>query len=67
MANTSTDLTVNGCRAMKGYEPIAGGDNILVGAGQISLSDATAPLDFGMGDADKKALAIVAGYDKKIT
>jgi hypothetical protein len=28
MANKSTDLTINERRAMKGYEPIAGGDVI---------------------------------------
>ena len=62
MADTSTDLTINERRAMKGFEPIDGGDTILVGAGQISLADASAPLDLNM--TDNKALAIVAGYEK---
>ena len=62
MADTSTDLTINERRAMKGFEPIEGGDTILVGAGQISLADASAPLDLNM--TDNKALAIVAGYEK---
>ena len=62
MADTSTDLTINERRKLKGFEPIDGGDTILVGAGQISLADASAPLDLNM--TDNKALAIVAGYEK---
>ena len=62
MADTSTDLTINERRNLKGFEPIDGGDTILVGAGQISLADASAPLDLNM--TDNKALAIVAGYEK---
>ena len=62
MADKSTDLTINERRELKGFEPINGGDTILVGAGQISLSDAAAPLDLDM--TDNKAMAIVAGYEK---
>ena len=62
MADTSTDLTINERRGLKGFEPLDGGDTILVGAGQISLADASAPLDLNM--TDNKALAIVAGYEK---
>ncbi len=64
MADTSTDLTINERRELKGFGKIPGGDTILVGAGQISLADASAPLDLGMTDTDTKALAIVAGYEK---
>lgn len=45
MADKSTDLTINERRELKGFEPIEGGDVLLVGMGQISLGDATAPLD----------------------
>jgi hypothetical protein len=40
MANTSTDLTINERRAMKGYEPIVGGgaDTLFVASAQIPLS-----------------------------
>ena len=44
MANNSTDLTINERRELKGFEPIEGGDVLLVGMGQISLGDASAPL-----------------------
>ena len=63
MADTSTDLTINEKRALKGFEPIAGGDTILVNASMISLTDATASLD--IGSIDEKALAKIAGYDTK--
>jgi len=52
MADASQDLTINERRAMKGYEPIAGGDVLLVPSSQISLGMATEPLE-----ADLKALA----------
>jgi HK97 family phage portal protein len=45
MADKSTDLTINERRELKGFEPIEGGDVLLVGMGQISLSDAGAPID----------------------
>jgi hypothetical protein len=44
MADKATDLTLNERRAMKGYEPIDGGDTILVQSSQISLGMATEPL-----------------------
>jgi HK97 family phage portal protein len=44
MADKSTDLTINERRELKGFEPIEGGDVLLVGMGQISLGDASAPL-----------------------
>ena len=44
MADKATDLTINERRAIKGYEPIAGGDAILVQSSQISLGMATEPL-----------------------
>jgi len=44
MADRATDLTINERRAMKGYEPIEGGDVLLVNSSQISLSMATEPL-----------------------
>jgi phage portal protein BeeE len=45
MADKATDLTLNERRAMKGYEPIKGGDSILVNSSQISLDMATQPMD----------------------
>lgn len=39
MANMSTDLTINERRAMKGFEPIDGGDVVLVSAAQVPLND----------------------------
>jgi HK97 family phage portal protein len=48
MADKSTDLTINERRELKGFEPIEGGDVLLVGMGQISLQDATTPLDTSM-------------------
>lgn len=41
MADASNDLTINERRAMKGYEPIPGGDVILVNASQIPLGSPT--------------------------
>lgn len=45
MADKSTDLTLNERRELKGFKPVKGGDTILVNANQISLADATAPID----------------------
>jgi hypothetical protein len=39
MADKATDLTINERRALKGYEPIEGGDQILIGMGQIGLGE----------------------------
>ena len=38
MADSSDDLTINERRALKGYEPIEGGDVVLVASSQIPLS-----------------------------
>lgn len=69
MADKATDLTLNERRELKGYEPISGGDTILVSANQISLSDATAPIvrdDTGdLSPDDAKALAY--GMGDKVT
>ena len=60
MADLSTDLTLNERRGLKGYEPVAGGDVVLVGSGMISLADAAAPLDV---PPSVKTLAKIAGYE----
>ena len=60
MADLSTDLTLNERRGLKGYEPVAGGDVVLVGSGMISLADASAPLDV---PPSVKTLAKIAGYE----
>jgi HK97 family phage portal protein len=44
MADKSPDLTLNERRAMKGYEPVDGGDVILVQSSQITLADAVTPI-----------------------
>lgn len=48
MADRATDLTINERRAIKGYEPIEGGDVLLVDLGKMPLGDAALPLDDGM-------------------
>ena len=66
MAETSTSLTINEKREAMGYGPIDGGDVLLVPSGMISLADATAPIDLGLGmpdEVDQKALRLIAGYD----
>ncbi len=64
MADTSTDLTINERREIKGFEPIDGGDVILINASQIPLGESS--LDLGMDDIDEKALAQIAGYGTKV-
>jgi HK97 family phage portal protein len=44
MADKATDLTINERRAMKGYEPIDGGDVLLVQSSGIPLSMASEPM-----------------------
>ena len=65
MAEASTVLTINEKREAMGYEPIDGGNTLLVPSGMISLEDAAMPLDLGLGSVDSKALRIVAGIDAK--
>jgi hypothetical protein len=59
MADRATDLTLNERRAMKGYEPVDGGDTVLVNSSQISLSMAVSPIqDEPLSSVDDvKALA----------
>jgi HK97 family phage portal protein len=67
MADASSDLTINERRKLKGFEPIDGGDTIMINAMRtsslISLQDATNPID--LGGMDEKSLAKIAGYDAK--
>jgi len=44
MADKATDLTINERRAMKGYEPIEGGDVLLVASSGIPLTMASEPV-----------------------
>ena len=44
MANASTDLTINERRELKGFQPIDGGDVVLVQSSQISLASAIEPI-----------------------
>jgi phage portal protein BeeE len=44
MADKATDLTINERRAMKGYEPIDGGDVLLVASSGIPLAMASEPI-----------------------
>lgn len=48
MADQSQDLTINERRAMKGYEPVPGGDVVLVQSSQISLDTAAVDLSAPM-------------------
>ncbi|HEY9818350.1 MAG TPA: phage portal protein, partial [Candidatus Obscuribacterales bacterium] len=50
MADSSTDLTINEKREIKGYDAIDGGDEILVQSSMIPLSMAVTPLDLGMSE-----------------
>lgn len=61
MADNSDDLTINERRELKGYEPIDGGDVIMVSALQAPLGDTGD--DFS--GIDEKSLARIAGYDNK--
>ena len=63
MAEASTSLTINEKREAMGYQPIDGGDVLLVPSGMISLADASAPLDMGLDAVDQKALRVIAGYE----
>lgn len=63
MADRATDLTINERRAIKGYEPISGGDVLLVGLGQLPLSDAAESIN-APDAVDMKAMARIAGYDQ---
>lgn len=65
MADSSNDLTINERRAIKGYEPISGGDVILVSSSQITLGMAVAePIapEAGLTATDLKALAYGLDY-----
>lgn len=67
MADKSTDLTLNERREIKGYEPVTGGDEILVNANQISLADATRPIDMPQNGEDlppEEAKALAYGLNK---
>ena len=61
MADKSTELTINERRAIKGYDDLlSGGDVVLVNAGLIPIEDAAAPID------DVKSLEQIAGYATKV-
>jgi HK97 family phage portal protein len=56
MANTSTDLTINERRAMKGYQPIVGGDVLLVSPMNVPLGDMGSSTDAELTADQVKAL-----------
>lgn len=68
MADKATDLTIDERRAIKGYEPLPGGHGavLLVSANQISLADATSPIDppepEAMPAEEAKAIAYGASH-----
>lgn len=72
MADRSNDLTINERRAMKGYEPLDGGDVLFVPSSQISLEQALAPpepapvpnTDPQLDPATAKALAYGLNFGK---
>lgn len=73
MADNSQDLTVNERREIKGYEPVEGGESVMVPSNLIPLDFASAPIeppapqpeddDEELTEADLKALAY--GPDKR--
>lgn len=66
MAEKATDLTINERRAMKGYDPIEGGDVLMVPMSSISLDAATERLPASeMNVSDIKAIAYGAGNAAK--
>ena len=70
MADAATDLTINERRALKGYDDIAGGDELLVNAGLIPLSFADLPTDTGsepvqLGDDGPALLKAIAYGETK--
>lgn len=71
MANSSTDLTINERRELKGFEPVDGGNVVLVSSAQIPLSESSLELDLDKEEddeifTDEKALARIAGYVTKV-
>lgn len=75
MVEATQSLTVNEKREAMGFEPIEGGDVLLVNASQIPLADASLnlddispnPTDMEAEDEElvMKALARIAGYEQK--
>lgn len=69
MADKATDLTLNERRKLKGFEPVPGGDVVFVNANQITLAQASQPMEpapeEGLTPDDAKALAY--GLDGKVT
>jgi len=62
MADASQDLTLNERREIKGFEPVPGGDTLLVQANLLPL-DMSLPME----ESDIKALARAAGYPDNVT
>ena len=61
MADKSQDLTINERRELKGFEPIPGGNVVLVGINQIGLGENVDDND-GLPEEDLKALAYGVGF-----
>ena len=64
MVDSSTDLTVNERRELKGFGPVDGGDALLVPLGLMPISEASQPIT-AQDEMDNKLLAKIAGYDVK--
>lgn len=62
MADASTDLTLNERRAMKGYDPVPGGNVVLVPMNLLPLGEDQAAMP-----EDIKAAAALAGYPDNVT
>lgn len=62
MADKSPDLTINERRAMKGYDPIPGGDTLLVPASDLPLDMVTDPAPAPATDPASNAAAAKAAY-----
>ncbi len=60
MADSSTDLTINERRALKGYGPIPGGDTLFVSSSEIPLSMASEPIDQPIQNLDAATVKALA-------
>ena len=64
MADQSNDLTINERRAMKGYEPVPGGESVMVPANLLPIDFADSVELSGHSPIDLKALAYGPSPDK---
>jgi HK97 family phage portal protein len=64
MANTATDLTINEKRRLRGFDPVSGGDVVLITGAMIPLTEASLTADdfaAPTADEEKQMLRLVYG------